>query len=116
MTIDDGVEVQQLPEPMSQKDVAEAAGVGPGDVVDLDAHDAGIVGQRRRVIGEQAQLLGVALAVVKDGGALPAALLIGVEFAQVSDDLLPRPGLGALALDQREVGVRPAAFGPRVTP
>ena len=50
-------------------------------------------------------MLGVALAVVKDGGALPAALLIGVEFAQVSDDLLPRPGLGALALDQREVGV-----------
>ena len=31
----------------------------------------------------------------------------------MSDDLLPRPGLGALALDQREVGVRPAAFGPR---
>ena len=116
MTIDDGVELQQLPEPTSQENVAEPAGVGPGDVVDMDAHHAGVVGRRRRIVGEQTQLLGVALAVVKDGGALPAALLIGVEFAQVSDDLLPRPGLGATNLDQREVAVCPAALGPRVTP
>ena len=115
MAIDDGVEVEQLPQPAGQKDIAEAAGVGPGDVIDANADDVGIVGQRRQfVVGKQPQLLGVALAVVKDGRALPAALLVGVEFAQVGDDLLPRPGVGANAFDEGEVGVRLAVLGARV--
>ncbi len=40
------------------------------------------------------ELLRFALAVVKDNGALPATFLSAVEFAQVSDDVLTRPGLG----------------------
>ena len=37
--------------------------------------------------------------VVKDHGALPAAFLIVVQFAQVSHDPLPRSGIGTHALD-----------------
>ena len=66
------------------------------------------------VVGEQAQLLGVALAVVEDDGALPAAFLVGVEFAEVGDDVLARPGVGANALDQGEVGVLLAGLGADV--
>ena len=32
-------------------------------------------------------------------------LLVVVQFAEVGDDMLPRPGLGARALDQGVVGV-----------
>ena len=114
MAFDDGVEFEQVPEPTSQKDIAEAAGIGPGDVAHMHAHDVGVVGERDRVIGEEAELLGIALAVVEDDRALPAAFLIGVEFAQVGNDVLAWPRLGADALDQGEVGVRRAGLGPRV--
>jgi len=57
--------------------------------------------------------LGIALAIVEHDGALPAALLVGVEFPEVGDDLLPRPRLGANALDEAEVRVRRAGLGPR---
>ena len=52
------------------------------------------------IVGKEAELLGVALAVVKDDGALPALFLIVIQLAQVSDDALPRPGLGANAFDE----------------
>jgi hypothetical protein len=48
---------------------------------------------------------GIALAVVDDHGPLPAALLVVVEFAQIGDDVLTRPGLGASALHQGVVSV-----------
>ena len=57
-----------------------------------------------------------ALAVVEDDSALPASLLVMVEFAQVGDDVLARPRFGAHALDQSVVGVRLAVFGPGVPP
>ena len=59
-------------------------------------------------------MLGITLAVVEDDGALPATLLVVVEFAEVGDDVLSRPGLGAHALDQGVVGVGLAVFGPGV--
>jgi hypothetical protein len=49
--------------------------------------------------------LGIALAVVDDHGALPAMLLVVVQFAEIGDDVLPRPNLGARALDQGIGGV-----------
>ena len=113
VAVDDGVEPKQLPQPTGQPDIAEAAGVGPADVVDADADDVGIVGQRRSfIIGKKSQLLGIALAVVKDDGALPAAFLVGIEFAQMGDDVLPRPGFGANAFDEGKVSVRLAVLGP----
>ncbi len=66
------------------------------------------------VVGEEAQLLGLALAVVEDDGALPAAFLVVVEFAEVGDDVLAWPGLGAHALDERVVAVLLAFLGPGV--
>jgi hypothetical protein len=33
-------------------------------------------------------LLGLALAIVEDDGALPAAFLVVIEFAEVGDDVL----------------------------
>jgi len=48
---------------------------------------------------------------MKHDGALPAAFLVQVEFAQVGDDPLSWPGLGADALDQGIVGVGLAVFG-----
>ena len=115
MAVDDLVEVEELPEPEGQPDIAEAAGVGPADRAEANAHDIGIVGQGDvLVVGEEAELLGVALAVVKDDGALPASFLVVVEFAEVGDDVLARPGLGAHALDQGVVGVGLAVFGAGV--
>ena len=53
---------------------------------------------------------------MEDDGALPAAFLSGVEFAQMSDDALPGTGVGANAFDQREVDVLLAILGADVTP
>ena len=69
-------------------------------------HDIGIIRNRNLiVIGEEAELLGITLAVVDDHGALPAMLLVVVQFAEIGDDMLPGPGLGTNAFDQGEVGV-----------
>ena len=83
--------------------------------LETNADDIGIVGQGDVfVFGEEPELLGVALAVVKDDGALPAAFLIVIEFAEMSDDALARPGIGANALDESIVGVGLALFGPLI--
>jgi len=42
---------------------------------------------------------------MKDGRTLPATLLIPRQLAELGDDSLPRPALGSLRFDQREVGV-----------
>ena len=57
---------------------------------------------------------GIALAVVDDDGALPAFLLVVVELAEIGDDVLTRPGIGADALDEGVVGVGLAIFGAGV--
>ena len=44
VTVDDLVEVEELPEPECQPDVAEAAAVGPADRAQADAYDVGIIG------------------------------------------------------------------------
>jgi len=59
-------------------------------------------------------LLGVALAVVEDDGALPAAFLVTIKLAEVGDDVLPGSDVGAPALDEREVSVGLAVLGARV--
>ena len=56
-------------------------------------------------------MLSVALAVVEDNRALPASLLVVVEFAEIGDDVLAWPGVGADALDQGIVGMLLAVFG-----
>ena len=56
------------------------------------------------VVGKEPKLLSVSLAIVKDDGALPALFLIVIEFAQMSDDMLPRPRIRANAFDEGIVG------------
>jgi hypothetical protein len=101
VALDDLVEAEEFPEPESQPDVAESSPVGPADRTQPDANDVGIVWNRNLiVIGEETELLRIALAVVDDHGALPATLVIVVQFTEIGDDVLPRPSLGARALDQ----------------
>jgi hypothetical protein len=111
MSIDDLVEVEELPEPEARPDIAEASGIGPAHRTGADAHGLGIIGQGAGVgIGEEAELSVVALAIVKDDGASPASFLVMVEFAEGGDDVLSRPRLGAHALDEGVIGVGLAAF------
>jgi hypothetical protein len=63
------------------------------------------------VVREETELTTFPLPVVKQDSALPAALLVVVEFAQVGDDPLSRPGFGADAFDQGVIGMRLAVFG-----
>ena len=106
MTVDDVVQAEELPQPACQPNVAESAGVGPSNTVQANTHHVGAVGQGDMfVLGKETELLGVSLAVVKNDGALPAPFLIVIQFAQVSDDALPRPGICANALDESVVGV-----------
>jgi polyhydroxyalkanoate synthase len=117
VAVDDLVQVEELPEPQAQPDIAETARIGPAHRAQADLHDLGIIGQRDGLgIGEEAELAFFALSVVKDDGALPASFLVLVEFPQIGDDVLARPRLGAHALDQSVVGVRLAVFGPGVPP
>jgi len=112
VTVDDRIKPQQLPKPQCQPDLTEAPTVGPADLAQADAYDVRIVGRRDLiVVGEEAELLGVSLAIVHDDGALPAALLIVVELTEVSDDVLPGPCGGTQALDQGLGGVGLAVFG-----
>ena len=114
--LDDLVEAEEFPEPESQPDVAESASVGPADRTQTDAHDIGIIGNRDLiVIGEEAELLRIALAVVDHHGALRTMLLDVVQLAEVGDNVLARPGLGAHALDQSVVGVGLTIFGAGVS-
>jgi hypothetical protein len=77
--------------PQGQPDVAETPPVAPANGVEADADDVGIVGRRRCVVvGEEAEFLNFAMAVVEGDGALPAAFFSAVEFTRVSDDLLAR--------------------------
>src|SRR5271157_6606846 len=95
MAVDDLVEAKELPKPESQPDVTESASVGPADRTQSDAHDIGVIWNRNSiVIWEEAELLGIALAVVDDHGALPTTLLVVVQFAEVGNHVLARPGLG----------------------
>jgi hypothetical protein len=104
-----------LPEPACQPNIAKAAGIGPRDPAQANAHHVGIIGQSDvLVFGEEPQLLGVALAVVENDGTLPTAFLIVIEFAEVSDDSLPRSGIGAYALDESIVSMGLALFGPLI--
>src|SRR5207245_9099957 len=99
MAVDDLIEVEELPEPEAQPDIAEAAGIGPTHRAQANPHDIGIIGQGCGLdIGEEAELPAFPLSVVKDDGALPASFLVVVEFAEVGDDVLPRPRLGPHAL------------------
>ena len=54
------------------------------------------------------------MSCVKDGRALPAPLLVLGQFAELRDDPLPRPSLGALGFDEGEVGVSLAVLGALV--
>jgi hypothetical protein len=117
VALDDRVEVEELPEPQAQPDIAEAAGIGPAHRAQADLHDLGVIGQGYGLgIGKETKLPVFALSVVKDDGALPASFLVLVELTEVGDDVLARPRLGAHALDQSVVGVRLAGFGPGVPP
>ena len=111
----DVVQADELPQPACQPDVAKLAWIGPDNLAQTHAHDIGLVEQGEvLVVGEQTQLLGIALSVVKDDGALPAPFLIVIEFTQVSDDTLSRPGSGTNALDERVVAVSFTLLGPLV--
>ena len=66
------------------------------------------------IVGEEAELLAVPLAVVDAHGTLPAPLLVVVELTEIGDDVLARPRVGADALDQGVVGVGLAVLGAGV--
>ena len=111
VAVHDLVEPEKPPEPEGQPDVAESSAIGPADRSQSDANHIGIVGCRNPiVVGEEAKLPGVSLAVVDDHGALPATLLVMVELAEVGDDVLAGSRLGAHALDQGVIGVGLAVF------
>ena len=98
VAVDDLVEVQGVPQPAGQPDIAEAAGIGPAHRAQADADDVGIIGQRDGVVvGKEAELLRLALAVVEDDGALPASFLVVVEFAEVGDARSPSLDEGVLS-------------------
>src|ERR1019366_9856667 len=59
-------------------------------------------------------LLGIALAVVQNDGALPTAFLVGIEFAQIRHHALAWPRVGANALDEGKVGMDFAILGPTI--
>src|ERR1019366_6529085 len=52
--------------------------------------------------------------IVENDGALPAAFLIVIELAQMRDDALAWPGIGAHALDERVVRVKLAVLGAAI--
>ena len=115
VAFDDAIEADILPQPACQPDIAEAPRVGPADFADADAHNVGIVGQWDvLVVGEKSKLLGIALAIVKDNGALPAAFFVVIEIAQMGNNALPRPGIGANAFDEGKVGMHLAILGPAI--
>ena len=117
MPVNDLVELEVAPKPMGQPDVAERPRIGPPHRFQADPYDVRVVRQLDVVIvGEQTELTPISLPVVKDDGTLPAACLVVVQFPEMCDDSLPRPGLGADALHQRVVSVRLAVPGAVIAP
>jgi hypothetical protein len=95
VAVDNGIEAEVPPQPACQPDITEASAVAPADFTEANTHDLGIVGQRNTlIIGEQTQLLRIAVTVIEDDGALPAAFLIAVQLTEVGDDLLTRASIG----------------------
>ena len=81
--------------------------MGPPHGFQADPDDVGIIWQADLlVVREETELTIFSLSIVKHDGALPAAFLVMVELAQVGDDPLSWPGLGAYAFHQGVVGVR----------
>src|SRR6516165_3759003 len=112
MAFHDLVEPEIPPQPKPQPDGAKRTGVGPPHGVQADAHDVGIIRQADViVVGKETELTTVSLPVVKQDGALPAALLVVAEFAEMGDDSLPWPRVGPDAFDQGVVGGRLAVSG-----
>jgi hypothetical protein len=106
VTLDELGEAEEFPEPESQPAVTKSASVGPADRTHPDAYDIGIIWNRELIlIGEEAELLRIDLSFVDDDRAVPTMLLVVVQFAEIGDDVLPRPGLGSRALHQCVVGV-----------
>ena len=106
VALDDLIQTEELPEPESQPDVAESAAVSPADRTQSDAHHIGAIGNGDLIIvGKEAKLLRIALAVVDDYGPLPAALLVMVQFAEIGNDVLTRSSLSAKAFDQGVVAM-----------
>src|SRR5579862_7680646 len=94
VAVDDFVELEILPKPMSQPNVAELTRVGPSHRLQIDADEVRVVARSRLiVIRKEAELKVFALLIVEPDGALPAPLLIVVELAEVGDDALSRSGL-----------------------
>ena len=115
MPVDNLVEVEISPQPEPQPDVTEPTRIGPTHGFQADPDDVGIIGQVDLVVvREETELTIFSLSIVKHDGALPAAFLVVVEFAQVGDDPLSWPGLGANAFHQGVVGVRLAVFGAAI--
>jgi hypothetical protein len=107
----DVIQVEVVPQPACQPHIPEAARIGPGHGVEPDADDIGVVRKGNVVlVREEPELPAFALAVVKDHGALPAAFLVVVEFAEVGDRMLAWASIGADALDEGVVGVRLTVF------
>lgn len=42
--MNDGVEIEHVPEPASEVNIAEASSIRPGNVFDVDSDDIGVVG------------------------------------------------------------------------
>jgi hypothetical protein len=73
------IQAQVVPRPAPQPHIAEAAAVGPAYGVQANANHVVVVRQSGVVVvGKQTELLGLALAVMENDGALPTALLVVV--------------------------------------
>src|SRR5262249_57787049 len=96
MAVDDLVEAEMSPQPETQPNVAEPAGVGPPHGFQADPDDVGIVWQGDLVVvGEETEVTSFSLPVMKPDGALPAGFLVVVELAEMADDAPSRSRLGA---------------------
>jgi len=106
VSLDDLVQAEDVPQLPGQPHIAEAASIRPAHLLEANADDIGIVRQSHVVVvRKQPQLLGVALAVVEDDRALPAAFLVVIEFAEVGDRALSRSIGRAFAFDESVVRV-----------
>jgi hypothetical protein len=115
VAVNDLFEIEQLPQPTCEPNVAKTARPGPADRAESNADDISIVsGNHTVIIGEKPELFGIALAVVKDDRPLPTAFLFGIEFPQIRHNALPRPRAGANRLHEREVRVRLAILATAI--
>ena len=92
--------------------IAEAAGRAHGAGVEFDGEDVGGVRDGAVAVGEEAQLVALAVFVEDFEGALPGVELGGVEFAEVEDLALDDAGgADANGFADGVVGVGLAVFG-----